>query len=299
MNTMNSDQGSVLTLGKRFALWILWIIAAVALLYRPSLALVHYSLTNDNASHLILIPFLSAYVFYVDRARIFPVLSISPLWGAILFTFGSLTLLAGRVSGDRLTTVDRLSLYSLTLVLFWAAGFAALFGKLALQRAAFPLLFLLFMIPLPDEFLEKVIYYLQAGSADVAQWAFDVFRVPAMRDGFIFHLARVNIEVAKECSGIRSSLALLILATLVAHFLLQRTWSKVTFVAVGMLIMVVKNGIRIATLTMLAQYVDPGFLFGRLHHQGGVVFFLIGLALLLPVYWLLRRLEQQPAPAEV
>jgi exosortase/archaeosortase family protein len=107
----------------------------------------------------------------------------------------------------------------------------------------------------------------------------------------------VNIEVAKECSGIRSSLALLILATLVAHFLLVRGWAKVVFVAVGILIMVVKNGIRIATLTMLAQYVDPGFLFGRLHHEGGIVFFLIGLGLLVPVYWVLRRLEKQPALA--
>jgi exosortase/archaeosortase family protein len=55
--------------------------------------------------------------------------------------------------------------------------------------------------------------------------------------------------------------------------------------------MIVKNGIRIATLTILAQYVDSGFLYGRLHHEGGVVFFLIGLALLLPVFLLLQRGE--------
>jgi exosortase/archaeosortase family protein len=55
--------------------------------------------------------------------------------------------------------------------------------------------------------------------------------------------------------------------------------------------MLVKNGIRIATLTLLANYVNPAFLTGRLHHQGGIVFFLIGLALLLPVYWALRKGE--------
>jgi len=59
--------------------------------------------------------------------------------------------------------------------------------------------------------------------------------------------------------------------------------------------MVVKNGVRIATLTILAEYVDPGFLYGRLHHEGGVVFFLLGLVLLLPVLWLLQRGEK---PAE-
>ena len=55
--------------------------------------------------------------------------------------------------------------------------------------------------------------------------------------------------------------------------------------------MILKNGIRIATLTLLAMYVDPGFLYGRLHHQGGVVFFLIGLLLLLPILLLLQKSE--------
>jgi exosortase/archaeosortase family protein len=60
----------------------------------------------------------------------------------------------------------------------------------------------------------------------------------------------------------------------------------------GLLMMLIKNGVRIATLTILAQYVDRSFLFGRLHHQGGVVFFLLGLALLFPLYSLLRRGER-------
>jgi exosortase/archaeosortase family protein len=55
--------------------------------------------------------------------------------------------------------------------------------------------------------------------------------------------------------------------------------------------MIVKNGVRIATLTILANNVNPDFLYGRLHREGGVVFFLLGLGLLLPVYWFLRRGE--------
>jgi exosortase/archaeosortase family protein len=70
-------------------------------------------------------------------------------------------------------------------------------------------------------------------------------------------------------------------------------------VAAGLCMMLVKNGIRIASLTLLANYVNPVFLTGSLHHQGGIVFFLIGLALLLPVYWALRRGEAAPVPAAV
>jgi exosortase len=115
--------------------------------------------------------------------------------------------------------------------------------------------------------------------------------VPALRDGLVFHLVRFNIEIARECSGIRSSMALLILALLVAHFRLLRFWSKALFIAFGLFMMILKNGIRIATLTLLAEYVDPSFLSGRLHHEGGIAFFLLTLLLLLPVLALLQRLE--------
>jgi exosortase/archaeosortase family protein len=59
----------------------------------------------------------------------------------------------------------------------------------------------------------------------------------------------------------------------------------------------IKNGIRIATLTLLAVYVDPSFLTGKLHHDGGVVFFLLGLLFLLPVLLLLQRSEGEESPA--
>jgi len=160
------------------------------------------------------------------------------------------------------------------------------------------LLFLFLTIPLPNTLLNHAIYFLQKGSAEVAEMIFDLAGVPALREGFVFHLAHFNIEVAKECSGIRSSLALLILALVVGHLFLRTPWKQVVFVIAGLLIMMVKNGVRIATLAILAEYVDPGFLYGRLHHEGGVVFFLLGLLLLLPVLWLLQRSEKPAGTIE-
>ena len=77
-------------------------------------------------------------------------------------------------------------------------------------------------------------------------------------------------------------MALIILAVLISHFSFRSFWKKTVFVAVGLLMMPIKNGVRIATLTLLADYVDPDFLYGRLHHRGGVVFFLFGMGLLVP-----------------
>jgi exosortase len=150
---------------------------------------------------------------------------------------------------------------------------------------------LLLTIPIPDFLLDKTIYFLQKGTTEIAAVLFDWSGVPVLRDGFVFHLARVNIEVARECSGIRSSLALIILAILVAHFCLRTFWRQAVLVLIGLFVMILKNAIRIVTLTLLASYVDPGFLYGNLHREGGVVFFLIGLALMAPVLWWLERSE--------
>lgn len=252
-------------------------------------ALVRMSLSNADASQLVLIPFISAGVLFIERQRIFLNLSYNmALGGSLLFVAvcaGFITNLAGSASSLGL----HLSGYILSLVLCWVAGFTLLFGKVASKAACFPLVFLLLMIPLPNFLLDRLIYILQAGSAWITGALFDFFGVPALREGFVFHLSRANIEIAKECSGIRSSMALLILGLLVAHFRLKSLWKKAVFVACGLFMMILKNGIRIAALTLLAIYVDPGFLTGKLHHKGGIVFFVLGLLLLWPILLLLER----------
>lgn len=277
---------------KRWLLFGLWCTASLALFWRPSLALVQYALHNDNASHVVLIPVISVFLIFLEQKQIFRRVRFDFPLAAVLLVLSSLTCAWTLRSRTIWTPTDALAGFVLALVLLWISGFALIFGREALKNAHFSLLFLFLMIPLPDSFLNHSIYFLQKASAGIAEILFDLTGVPALRDGLVFHLAHVNIEVAKECSGIRSSLALLILALLVGHLFLRTFWKQAVFVVAGMLVMVVKNGIRIATLTILSQYVDPGFLFGRLHHEGGVVFFLLGLFLLLPLFWVLERSEK-------
>jgi exosortase len=262
------------------------------LLFRnPVVALVRMSLSQDDASYLVLIPFISAWVFYIHRKKVFLNPSSDKILGGTFLFLAGCVALAARLAENSSLLGLQLSAWILSLELVWVAGFVLLFGKAALRAAHFPLLFLLLMVPTPNFLLDRIIYVLQEGSAWIAGAFFDLVGVPALRDGLVFHLARVNIEVAKECSGIRSSMALLILALLISHFRLKSFWYKILFVACGLFMMILKNGIRIATLTLLAMYVDPSFLFGRLHHQGGVVFFVLALLLLLPLLFFLQNRE--------
>jgi len=283
---------------RRMLLYLGWILASCLLFLRPLTAFVSYSRASENGSHLILIPVISAWVVFLERDRIFKALGSDGPVGSLLLAAAAVVALAAFSMGSRLSTVNQLSVYIFALLLVWVAGFAFFFGRRSLERARFPLVFLLLTIPIPDFILDKVIYLLQKGSAEITAVLFDWSGVPVLRDGFVFHLAHVNIEVARECSGIRSSLALLILAILVAHFYLDTFWKQLVLVIAGLFVMILKNGVRIVTLTLLASYVDPGFLYGRLHHEGGVVFFVLALLMLAPLVWLLERSERKvTAPA--
>jgi exosortase len=285
------------SLSRRILFYSVWFIATCVLFFAPLSRFFHYALSNDNASHAVLIPAICIWIIFLERQRIFATLDSDGRSAKLFVAPGCVATATYFVYGPRLSELNQLSLCILALILLWIAGFAFFFGRSALQRARFPLTFLLFTIPIPDFLLDKTIYFLQKGTTEIAAVLFDWSSVPVLRDGFVFHLARVNIEVARECSGIRSSLALIILAILVAHFYLRTFWRQVVLVLAGLFVMILKNAIRIVTLTLLASYVDPGFLYGNLHREGGVVFFLIGLAILAPLLWWLEHSERKPPAA--
>jgi exosortase len=277
---------------RRFVFYGVWFALSLAVFWKQCAELFRFSLANDNASHVILIPFISAWLIYIKRKQIFRLVSFDYPLAGVLFAIFAVIYVWTRRSAAHWTQAGALAGYALAMVLVWLTGFVLFWGRQAFKNGRFPLLFLFLTIPFPVALLNRSIYFLQKGSTDIAEMIFDLAGVPALREGFVFHLAHFNIEVAKECSGIRSSLALLILALVAGHLFLRTLWKQVFFVIAGLLIMVVKNGVRIATLTILAEYVDPSFLLGRLHHKGGVVFFLLGLLLLLPLLWFLQRGEK-------
>jgi exosortase len=145
--------------------------------------------------------------------------------------------------------------------------------------------------------LDLVIRWLQEGSTDVTCAIFKALGVPVFREGFVLTVPGVAIEVASECSGIRSSMALLITCLLAGYLYLRSGWRILLLVLLVIPLSIIKNGIRIATLTLLSLYVDPSFLRGRLHHDGGFVFFFLALAMIYPIFLLLKKAEEKRMPS--
>ena len=97
---------------------------------------------------------------------------------------------------------------------------------------------------------------------------------------------RLSVEVAKECSGIRSSLALFITSVIAGHMLLKTGWKKAILSLSIFPITVMKNAARIVTLSLLGAYVDERFITqSLLHRRSGLPFFVMALALFVPVLW--------------
>jgi exosortase len=277
---------------KRHAVFAAFALVSSLAFYKTLSALVQYSLRYDSSSHIVLIPLIALLLIYTKRQRIFSItrISVGPgvglaLLGIVLFS------LANRSSFPREGNWQ-LSLETLAVLLVWAGGFLFCYGFVAFRAAAFPLLFLLLMVPLPDVILDRATYALQAGSTEITYLIFQLVGTPVSRHGFLLSVPGVTIEVAKECSSIRSSIALFITCLLAAHLYLRTGWKKFVVVILALLLSVVKNGIRIATLTLLSIYVEPGFLSGRLHQEGGFLFFLLALLILLPVFLCMEKSDK-------
>jgi len=190
----------------------------------------------------------------------------------------------------------RLSFAMLALVIWWIASVLLCFGVKAFQSLLFPLCFLALLVPIPNFALSRIIEFLQQESALAARILFQLARVPVTQDGVVLSIPKLDIEVAQECSSIRSS-ALLVVTTLVlAHLFLRSWWRKLILVAAAIPLSVAKNGLRIFTIAELGTRVDPGFLHGRLHRQGGIIFFGLSVAGIIVLLWIFRRNDFRTSP---
>jgi exosortase len=237
---------------------------------------------------------VTVYFLYQYRKPILEPAGVAPFPGAVVLGCGLALCIAARLLEVRLGPNDFASLTTFSSVVFFIGCFILLYGIAAFRAAQFPLLFLLFAVPIPQVLLDWFIYILQVGSTEVTEWLFQITGTYYIRHGFVYQLPGITIEVAKECSGIRSSIALIITGVLAGHLFLSSGLNKFILILTIVPFTIFKNGIRIVTLSLLAIYVDRKFITDSfLHHSGGFLFYLPALGMLGGVIWWLRRWEQQ------
>jgi exosortase len=273
-------------------------VASIVLWRHALLATVGLALGNDAYTHILLILPLSIGLIYMDSKTVG--VDALPSYGAGVALLIAALLIGGFARwGAFGVRVDvRLSLAMLALAMWWMASVLLCFGVRTFRQYLFPLCFLFLVVPIPDFVLRWIVEFLQQQSAVAARIMFRAARVPVTQDGIMLSIPGLDIEVARECSSIRSSLILIVTTLVMAHLFLRSWWRKVLLVALAIPLSVAKNGLRIFTIGELGTRVDPGFLNGKFHHNGGIVFFAISVAVVLVLLWILRRTEMQRSASD-
>ncbi|MGB8985490.1 MAG: exosortase/archaeosortase family protein [Candidatus Sulfotelmatobacter sp.] len=262
---------------------------SIGLWFRPLISSFALAYRDSEYTHILLIIPVSLTLIFLDWKAPQELSKLSLIPGAILMSLAGAVTVAVRLGVVVLHPDERLSLNMAALVLWWIGAFIFCFGFPAFKGAVFPLCFLFWLVPIPQVILDPVVRLLQEGSAASADLIFAIAGVPVAREETIITIPGLVVEVARECSSIRSSLMLVVTTMVLAQMLLRSPWRKALVIAVAIPLSVVKNGLRIFVLGMLATRVDPSYLTGRLHHEGGIIYFLIALAAIFLCLWIARR----------
>jgi exosortase len=270
----------------------LMVLGSICIFWRSLVFLLSTAISNDEYSHTLLILPLAVALLYSERLKVFQRTEYSFPAGLLLLLLVLTSVWCVRHPLS-LSPNDTLSLSIAFFASWLVLTFVFCFGTKASRAAAFPLLFLFLMVPIPDVVLERIIWLLQKCSTDATFLLMKVTNIPVTKREFILSLPGIDIEVARECSSIRSSLLLLVVALVLAHLFLRRGWRQLVLVLLVFLISIAKNSVRIFTISMLGVYVDPSFFTGNLHRHGGILFFMLAVATIILIVWWLHKSEKE------
>ncbi len=271
---------------------VVFIILLVGIFIRPLLSLGVYAAGSELSSYVLLVPFVSAYLIYVQRKELPQEHIPSPGFALLTMIPGLAALIAQ--AAVRLGHNDYLTLMTLSFICFLVAGGFLFLGRRWMAAIAFPIAFLIFMIPLPDRVVDLLETGSKLASTEAANLFFNMTGTPILRDGPIFQLPGIVIEVAQQCSGIRSSLVLFITSLLASHLFLKSPWRRALLVAAVIPLGILRNGFRILVIGLLSIHVGPQILHSLIHRRGGPLFFAISLVPLFLLLWWLRKGEAAP-----
>jgi exosortase len=263
--------------------------------WRPLVDTFALSLRDEAYTHILLILPISAALIYLEWRFLRAMFAPSVPSGSALLAIAVVIACSAMLWSASLSSDAALTIRMFALVLWWIGAFVLCLGLRASRSVLFPLLFLFGLVPFPQVALNWIVALLQQGSTWSARVLFVAFGIPVAQDGFYLTIPGLTVQVAHECSSIRSSSMLLVTTMVLAQLLLRSPWRKALVIGIAVPLSVAKNGLRVFAIAMLGTRVDPEYLTGRFHHQGGIIFFAIALIVTFAILWILRRGEG-PSP---
>jgi exosortase len=256
-------------------------------------SLVEIWLAEEDYSYGFLIPPLAAYFVWERHYRLRGLPAVGSRWGLAVIVLAFAMFFVGLLGG-----INFLARASAVGLLF--GGILWIGGRSWTRELAFPILFLLLMIPIPRFATIQISFPLQVFAAEMAEMALYAIGVPILRTGNVIHLPHTQLEVAEACSGLRSLLALVTTGVVFAYFFGRTALQRIIVVAASIPIAIAVNAFRVAGTGWLAHSFGANVATGFYHTIEGFGMFGIAFALLAVVgfttAWLLPgRPDEAPA----
>lgn len=276
------------------------LLAGLAALYVPTyLDLANGLWREDDYAHGPIILAVFAWLAWRARDAFAPeVARPAPVAGFLVLAAGLALYLVGRTQGIALFEVS-------SHIPVIAGAVLVAFGPEALRRLAFPLFFLVFLVPLPGFLLDFITLPLKSLVSQAVEALLVLLAYPVEREGVVLRVAGHEMLVADACSGLNSLFSLFALGLLYARLTENRggaPWLRTALLLVAVVpIAIVANILRVLALVLVTVHFGPETAQGWVHDAAGMGVFVVALLLLVGFDSLLRRLLPAPGgrPAEV
>lgn len=233
-------------------------------------------------SHGILIPMVSLYLLWnqKDELKLLPRQS-SP-WGFNIFLLGIFMHLLSAAFRIYFSSGFSLIVVVLGLLLHF-------FGPKIVAKILFPVLFLVFMVPLPIVTIANISFKLKLFAAQFATTILNNhMRIPCFQDGSTIRLQHAQVIVDDVCSGLRSLISLTALGSIFAYWIKGNMFKKTLVFLSTIPIAVVTNALRIVFLSTVSEVWGPQYASGFLHDLSGFIVFAGAFILLFVIVKLLE-----------
>lgn len=177
-------------------------------------------------------------------------------------------------------------MYGLLLTVLYSA-----IGGAAMRKMLFPLFFLLFIFPPPDQVVATITQPLKIGLSQAAIGLLYALGYPIAGAGVTIMIGQYELLVAEACSGLNSMISLSAISLFYVYLRHQNSWRY----ALLLMLMVVPvaifaNFIRILILILLTYYGGEAAAQGFLHDFAGITMFMTALLTIFAIDSALERL---------
>jgi exosortase C (VPDSG-CTERM-specific) len=277
---------------------IVYTVVLLVLFGRPLFALVSFAMHSELYSHILLVPFITGYLIWINKRKLALESQPDRRMAWLPLAIGAITLagywIAVRKGWSPLRP-DYLAAMTFSFLFFLLGGAFIFLGSNYLRKIAFPVAILFFCVPFPQIVRDGIEVFFQHGSSVVAYVFLEAAGMPVLRTGTYFQLPSFSLAVAPECSGIHSTLVLVITSLLASYLFLKTTSRRLLLVAVVIPLALLRNGFRVFVIAELCVRIGPQMIDSPIHHHGGPLFFLLSL---IPLFLLLVYLVKSESRKE-